>query len=67
MKNEMKERLGRLVKEANEEALKMADRLDHTSEEKKLIVLGYICGFCKGNLLNDLHRKTEQSGEIESL
>lgn len=67
MKDETKEKLKHLLKEANQAALNMVNRLDHTDEEKKLIVLGYMCGFCKGNLMNDLHRKPEQSGANERL
>jgi hypothetical protein len=53
-----------LLQLANQSALELIDRLKaHTEDEKRLIALGYMCGFCEGNLVNGQGRNPEQSGE----
>lgn len=56
-----------LYKHAQANGMALVNGLYHTTEEKRLIIMGYMCGFCDGNLENKLHSKTEQSGENESL
>lgn len=54
----------KLLDQANAAALALCDRLQgHTLEEKRLIAVAYMCGYCDGNLTSGQGRKTEQSGE----
>lgn len=49
-----------LLKLANQSALELIERLKaHSDNEKRLIALGYMCGFCEGNLVNVQGRETE--------
>lgn len=52
-----------LLKLANQSALEMIGRLKgHSDDEKRLIALGYMCGFCEGNLVNGQGSNPEQYG-----
>lgn len=54
--------INELLEWAKLEALALVNRLEHTDDEKRLIALGYMCGFCDGNLTNGQGSNPAKSG-----